>query len=58
MTDGERAILKNQRLIMLALANLVREQSMGGEYMANLLRERVKDMERYWEWIAPPSQRL
>lgn len=55
----ERIVLRNQRLMMLAISNLVRENThIGNEYHANKLTERVKEMEREWEWIAAPSERL
>lgn len=57
--SAEKAILRNQRMMMLALANLVRENTKAGnEYRADKLSNRVKDMERHWEWIASPSERI
>jgi hypothetical protein len=57
--SAEKAILRNQRIMMLALANLVRENTKtGNEYHADLLTNRVKNMDRHWEWIASPSERI
>lgn len=54
-----RTILRNQRLIMLGLANLVRDGGgPGSGYHADNLRQAIIDMEREHDWIAPPSQRI
>lgn len=58
-TKAERIIIRNQRLMMLALANLVRENtSSGNVYHAEKLRERIKLMEASLEWIAAPGERI
>ena len=55
----EKMILTNQRLIMLALSNRSRNAGgMGADYHADLLRDRVKEMEREFDWIALPSERI
>lgn len=57
--SAEKAILKNQRMMMLALSNIVRQTTTtGNEYHADMLSNRVRDMERRWEWIAAPSERI
>lgn len=57
--SAEKAILRNQRMMMLALSNLVRENTkVGNEYHADKLTARVRDMDRHWEWIAAPSERI
>ena len=54
-----RRVLKNQRLMMLALSNLVRENTRAGNvYDAENLSDAVREMEKNWDWIAPPSQRI
>jgi hypothetical protein len=53
-----RAILRNQRYMMLAISNLVREQHTLGIYHADKLSNRVRQMEEHWEWIALPSERI
>lgn len=56
---AERIIIRNQRYIMLALANL--SANAGGTLAGHTnqtLHNRVREMERAWDWIASPSERL
>lgn len=58
-SKAERIIMRNQRLIMLALScRLQNAGGIGSDYHAQALTKRVKDMERVFEWIASPSERL
>lgn len=57
--EATRHILRNQRLIMLALANIA--SNVGGVmsgYVNKNLHDRVRQMENQWDWMCPPSQRL
>jgi hypothetical protein len=59
MTPSEKIIIRNQRLIMLALLNLLRNQRGPlTEYNADKLRDRVVQLEQNYDWIAAPSERL
>lgn len=54
-----RHILRNQRLIMLSLANL--NHNVGGMLSGannQRLLSRVRQMESQWDWLCPPSERL
>jgi hypothetical protein len=56
---AEKVIIRNQRIIMLALSNVVREATRNNnEGMANQLHACVRQMEHSWEWLASPSERL
>lgn len=55
--DAEATIIRNQRLIMLGLSQLL-VQANNGNYTATLLRQRVQDLERDLPWIVPPSRRI
>jgi hypothetical protein len=57
-TLAERAILRNQRLIMLALVAMGHEMKLGNSKHIGELRFRVGEMDRYWEFIAAPNDRL
>lgn len=58
-STAERVIMRNQRLMMLALSNIVRETTKtGNEYHATKLTDRVKEMEANLDWIASPSERI
>lgn len=57
--EAEKLILRNQRYMMLALSTLL--QNNGGMmtgFHAVKLTDRVKEMERAFNWIASPSERL
>ena len=57
--DLLRTILRNQRYIMLALSNVVRETTtVGCDYHANNLNGQVQEMEKAFKWIARPSERI
>lgn len=59
VSSAEKMILRNQRYMMLAISTLLQNQ--GGTatgYHAEKLTARVKDMERAFDWIAAPSERL
>ena len=59
VSSAEKMILRNQRYMMLAISTLLKNQ--GGKstgYHAEKLTARVKDMERAFDWIAAPSERL
>lgn len=54
-----RDILRNQREIMLALMRIcLIDTTEGRGASAVRLRERIIGMERKWDWLVPPSQRL
>lgn len=56
---AERVIIRNQRYMMLAISAMFRNAGgMGSDYHAETLTRRVKDMERAYEWIASPNERL
>ena len=55
----ERIVLRNQRYMMLAISAMFQNAGgVGSDYHANKLEKRVQDMERAWEWIASPSERI
>lgn len=58
-SSAEKIILRNQRWIMLALANISANQGgmCSGMYQEKLT-QRVKEMERAFEWIATPGERI
>ena len=49
-----RHVLRNQRLVMLALA----ASPQVAPFSSDLLRNRVREMETEWEWFVPPNQRI
>ena len=54
-----RVILRNQRFMMIAMSNLVRDNTkICNVYHAEKLSTAVRQMEEHWEWIAAPSERL
>jgi hypothetical protein len=55
-TNTERAILRNQRLLMVALAELMERATSGHLPTGNKLVDRVHDMERLWPWITLPGE--
>lgn len=59
-TEMLRIIVRNQRLMMLAITNIIHNgpQGTGTGYHAEKLTKRVKDMERVWDWIASPGERI
>jgi len=58
-TPTEKIIIRNQRYMMLALTCLLRnEGGMATGYHADKLTQRVQHMERIYDWIAAPSERL
>jgi hypothetical protein len=59
IVNFERIVLRNQRYIMLALASRLQNAGgLGSGYHAERLTKRVKDMERIFDWIASPSEKL
>jgi hypothetical protein len=62
MTDSElmfRSILKNQRAIMLSLMRICLDgKFVGCGASADDLRSRLIDMDRNFEWVSPPSQKM
>ena len=59
VTKMLRVILRNQRFMMLALSNLVRDNtSTGNVYHAEKLSDAVRRMEEHWEWLASPGERI
>lgn len=58
-TPAEKIIIRNQRLIMLALANrCANEGGVGADACNSQLHARVRDMETSLDWIAAPSERI
>lgn len=54
-----RIMLRNQRKLMLAVASLnLNHGGTGSGYHADQLKGNVIEMEREWEWIARPSERI
>lgn len=55
----ERIVLRNQRYMMLAISAMFRNTGgVASGYHADKLIQRVTDMERAWEWIASPGERI
>ena len=64
LTEGEKTIIRNQRLIMVALLCAVNNIAAPGYDVraaardcAQNLHKRIRAMDEIWDWVAPPSHR-
>jgi hypothetical protein len=55
-TNAERAVLRNQRLLMMALAELMEQATSSHLPMADKFVDRAHDMERLWPWVMLPGE--
>jgi hypothetical protein len=54
--NADRAVLRNQRLLMMALAELMERATSEHLPTGDKLVDRLRDMERLWLWIVLPGE--
>lgn len=57
-TPAEKIIIRNQRLIMLALNILLLDNPSGSAGYSDKILSRVRQMEANLEWLAAPGERI